>query len=294
MSEKDESSFDQSKPFMMVVEDDSIFRNLICKELKRHGHTVRGVQNGLLAKTVFDLNPKNISLVISDLKMAEYDGVSLLKHVRNSSQVPFIVMTGFLEILDRAKAQELGANGFVPKPFRALELIEIIDRCLKPEPNAVAELEEKPQPKYCALHISEFISASVLLSDIFVRMPGGKYIRVARSGETVPVERLRKYQDKHVDYLYVSGEDFSRYVEFNIKLTSLATKAKAVSKEAKAKLIKHTSELIMAKCFVTEVDSQDSSSRRKRIFPVLGPASLKPNTTPAACGNCWRPGSFAE
>lgn len=271
MSEKSDSSLDYSKPFLLVVEDDNVFRELLCKSLKLQGHIVRGVPNGLVAKTVFDLNQEKVRLIISDLRMPEFDGVELLKHVRSRSSVPFLVMTGFSEILDSEESLKLGANDFVPKPFRGEELKEIIERCLNPKPSKpeAAEEEEKPEPRYCSIHISEFLSATVLQSDIYVKMAGEKYIRVAYKGDTVPVERLRKYQDRKVDYLYVSIADFSKYVEFSLKLTSVATKNSKISKQTKAKLIKHTSEVMLAQCFLSEIESEQVQPAVRLVLDTM-------------------------
>ncbi|HEX4923150.1 MAG TPA: HD domain-containing phosphohydrolase [Bdellovibrionales bacterium] len=71
-----------------------------------------------------------------------------------------------------------------------------------------------------AIPVKEFISASKLTADIFVRL-GDRFVQIARAGDTVAVERLMVYESKKVDYLYVRKSDYSTYVDKNLAIAGV-------------------------------------------------------------------------
>lgn len=252
------SSFVQSSKMVLLVEDDVNLRSLLSMTLTAQGFIVREAENGLVARTIFDIIGDKLSLVISDVRLPELDGVLLLSHIRKSSWVPFILMTGFSELIESKQAYELGANEFLTKPFGKQPFLEAIDAALNPEPKQSAGSQPKSAndpAKYCAIDINEFITSTKLLSDIYVKVGEKKYIKVAYEGDILPVERLMTYRDKKVDVLYVTLDDFSRYVDFNIKLTKAALSQKSFANEKKAHLLRHTAQSVIKECFEGQLDA---------------------------------------
>ncbi len=72
-----------------------------------------------------------------------------------------------------------------------------------------------------SIPIKDFISASKLPVDIFVKLPSGRYVQVAKSGEAVSVERLLNYESKNVDSLFVRKLDYSSYVDQNLVIAGI-------------------------------------------------------------------------
>jgi putative nucleotidyltransferase with HDIG domain len=85
--------------------------------------------------------------------------------------------------------------------------------------------------------IQEFISASKLPVDIFIRMVSGRYIQVAKSGDTVDLGRLRNYESKHVDKLYVRKVDYSSYVDQNLVIAGITVTRADLDSRTKANFI---------------------------------------------------------
>lgn len=238
-----------AKGAVMVVEDDHVFRSLIAKNLERRGLTVREAENGLIAKTIFDIDPSKFCLIISDVRMPEMDGVALLKYIRAKSEIPFIVMTGFSELIEAKNAYDLGANEFLPKPVKSDALLEAIVRCFNPKPRETkSETAPAKNEDYCQIHVDEFVSTTHLRSDIFLKL-GDRFIKVAHIGEAVPLDRLKKYQASNVEYLFVRLEDFRNYVNFSIQVSNVISQSNTMGKEAKLKVLKHTAEVITESCF---------------------------------------------
>lgn len=257
-----------SNKFALLVEDDAIFRRLLSKKLAAAGFHVREAENGLVAKTIFDLSPQTFSLVITDVKMPELDGVQLLSHLRKSSKIPVVMMTGFSEILESQAAHDLGANGFLPKPFKADTLLQVVEEAM--DPNSKSETAEEPViSKFCQIHISEFISSSHLVSDLYVKLSDAKYVKVAHKGDSIPVERLKVYQERNVDFLFVTLEDFSQYVQFNIQVSKVAMKSNKLSKELKLKLLQNTTGTIVEKCFIAEIDHSSLVPAKQMLESTL-------------------------
>ena len=251
---------------ILVVEDDAVFRRLITRTLKTQGYQTREAENGMIAKTMFTLGEDQFCLILSDVKMPTMDGLTLLRDIRAVSKVPFILMTGFSEILEAQRAGQEGANGFLPKPFRADSLFSTIETALNPQ--TLNQGSGAPLT-FCQIHIAEFVSRSHLVSDLYVRLGEHRYVKVAHKGDEVPVDRLKVYEEKKVDYVYVTSEDFASYVNFNIHVTQKALDSSKISKPTKIKLLKHATESIIEQCYVDGVEESALRPAQKFIEDTL-------------------------
>lgn len=256
---------------VMVVEDDESFRGLLGQIFESQGYEVRLAENGLVAKTIFDLNQGAFDLVFTDVKMPEMDGIALLKHIReSSSKVKVIVATGFSEVLEAQQAFTLGAHGFLPKPFRIAELLKTLDAVFSPvAENKRGEVISNDELAYCKIHVDEFNTSSKLISDIYIRLGENKFIKVAHEGTEVPIGRVKTYKDKNVVYFYVRVEDFGKYVGLHLKIAKHVNAMPQISREQKLKLFKHTSEIMVNQVFVEGLDKADVSAAQDLISNTL-------------------------
>lgn len=81
---------------VLIVDDEITFQLTLCDGLKVYDKDFRvlNAENGKKAKEVLDTLP--VDLVVTDLKMAEMDGLELLAYMRkNNPYIPVIVMTAF-------------------------------------------------------------------------------------------------------------------------------------------------------------------------------------------------------
>lgn len=252
-------ALDEVKPFeqhlsVLLVEDDEIFRKNIALILKSLNHSVREAENGLVGKTIFDLNPQAFDLVISDVKMPELDGIGLLRHIRGiNSSVKYIMMTGFTELVEAKQAYEIGANEFLAKPFRLNSLKDTIAACFQPKPKP-AELPKPEEPKYCRIPVEEFITASKLATDIYVRLSKTKYIKIAHAGDVVPVERLKTYMEKKIDAFYVLPGEMRKLIGLTATVSKIAKENASFSKGKRLKLFAQTASLIAQTCYFDGMD----------------------------------------
>lgn len=73
----------------------------------------------------------NLDVVIADLKMPGLDGISLLKAVKNTEDIPVIIITAFGTIESAEEAMHHGAFDFITKPFKKEQILFTLDKALK-------------------------------------------------------------------------------------------------------------------------------------------------------------------
>ena len=106
---------------ILVVEDQRELYESIESLLMLENYQVEHAENGKVACEHISKN--DYDLILSDIRMPVMDGIELLKWCKKNCKIPFVVMTGFSNVLSTNQAKELGANGFIPKPFTADDLL---------------------------------------------------------------------------------------------------------------------------------------------------------------------------
>jgi len=115
---------------ILIVDDSQESRDLCQRVLRKEGYEVQTVDNG--RRALVELKATRFNLIITDLKMPEMDGLSLLKKAKEIYPKIFvIVMTGYPDEESKAKAIELGASGYLVKPLDVSELVRAVKSCLK-------------------------------------------------------------------------------------------------------------------------------------------------------------------
>ncbi|MBU5590412.1 response regulator transcription factor [Clostridium sp. MSJ-4] len=114
---------------ILIAEDEQDIRDLIELHLIKEGYNVFKAENGLEALDIFKNNP--IDLAILDVMMPKLDGFSLLKNIRENSEIPVIFLTARDEDTDKVLGLGLGADDYMTKPFSPLELIARIQAQLR-------------------------------------------------------------------------------------------------------------------------------------------------------------------
>jgi putative nucleotidyltransferase with HDIG domain len=136
------------------------------------------------------------------------------------------------------------------------ELLAAVEKVFKPKESASATLEED-EFSFCKIHVDEFTSASCLPSDIYIRLTDNKFIKVAREGAEIHLQRIQTYKEKRVEYFYVHVKDFQKYAGFTLRLARAVGSSEKISREQKLKLFRHTSEILLNQAFVTDLRPQD-------------------------------------
>jgi len=114
---------------ILVVDDDASIRDLINDYLVENGYRVSCAANGTEMHVV--IQSDTVDLIVLDVKMPGDDGFSLARMVRQTSDVPIIMLTGQSHEVDRVLGLELGADDYLTKPFSPRELLARIKAVLR-------------------------------------------------------------------------------------------------------------------------------------------------------------------
>jgi DNA-binding response OmpR family regulator len=116
----------------LLIEDNADVAYLLQHMLQRDGYAVQTLGNGRDAQK-YIAESKATDVVILDLMLPYIDGYELLTQIRESAswrRVPVVVLSGKVSERDIVRAIELGADDFVTKPYKPLELSARIRRCI--------------------------------------------------------------------------------------------------------------------------------------------------------------------
>ncbi|HRQ65358.1 MAG TPA: sigma-54 dependent transcriptional regulator [Xanthomonadaceae bacterium] len=116
---------------ILLVEDDAAQRSLVAGVLRAEQHQVTAVDSETAAMTA--LARSLPSLVISDFKLAEGDGLSLLRSLRklHGDAVAFVMVTAYGSIGHAVEAIRAGADDYLAKPFEREALLLAVDKALR-------------------------------------------------------------------------------------------------------------------------------------------------------------------
>ena len=115
---------------ILIVEDDLAFGTMIKTWLGKKGFEVeKATSVGAAVKILQDA--PTIDLILSDLRLPDHDGLTLLQWLRkHQMETPFIVMTSYAEVQNAVLAMKSGATDYVAKPFHPDILLEKIQDAL--------------------------------------------------------------------------------------------------------------------------------------------------------------------
>jgi excisionase family DNA binding protein len=106
---------------IFVVDDNPIICSLFKETLERHGHKVTVCSNSRDAlETMLD---NQLDLIFLDIKMPELDGAELFCLIRQISNVPVAIITGYPDSDLMEKAMECGPFLVMKKPFDSVDII---------------------------------------------------------------------------------------------------------------------------------------------------------------------------
>ena len=119
----------ETTPHILVVDDHRDIRDLLARYLTKHGLRVTTAADGVELKRV--LKASAVDMVVLDIMMPGEDGLSLCRHLRETSGIPVILLTAMAEDTDRVVGLEIGADDYVTKPFNPRELLARIKAVLR-------------------------------------------------------------------------------------------------------------------------------------------------------------------
>ena len=114
---------------ILMVDDDKEIADLVEIHLKGEGYQVYKAYNGKEALEIFDA--EEIDLAILDIMMPGMDGNEVCAKIRQTSTIPIIMLSAKDSESDKVSGLVNGADDYVTKPFRPLELLARVNSQLR-------------------------------------------------------------------------------------------------------------------------------------------------------------------
>jgi DNA-binding response OmpR family regulator len=114
---------------ILVIDDDVKLNELLRDYLKKFGFTVSTETHPEKALAI--LKNRTPDLIILDIMLPGMDGFEVCRKIRQSYDIPIIMLTARGEVEDRIVGLELGADDYMPKPFEPRELVARIQSVLR-------------------------------------------------------------------------------------------------------------------------------------------------------------------
>ena len=115
---------------VLIVEDEKVLRESLAELLGEEGHEVIQAPDG---KAAYELIlQRSVDLVLSDIRMPEMDGLTLLGHLQKvAPQTPVIMITAFGTVESAVAAMRAGAYDYLLKPVQFDDVLLKVQRALQ-------------------------------------------------------------------------------------------------------------------------------------------------------------------
>ncbi len=110
-----------TSPLVLIVEDDPKTSNLLKVYLEREGFQTRAAADG--AQAVDIAQRASPALIVLDLMIPKLDGLEVCRRIRQTSDVPILMLTARVEEVDKLVGLSIGADDYVTKPFSPREVV---------------------------------------------------------------------------------------------------------------------------------------------------------------------------
>ena len=152
---KEQTGYDSSKHTILLVEDSEEMRDYLADELAEK-YNVFAAANGADAMDI--IKNEKVDLVVSDIMMPIMDGCELCNHIKSDSDlshVPVILLTAAIGVEKRIETLEIGADGYIEKPFPIELLMSTISNLFKNREISYKQFMNKPLTHYNSVTASK-------------------------------------------------------------------------------------------------------------------------------------------
>lgn len=128
---------------ILLVEDEASLANFVSEELRFEGYEVLQATDGEQALEIYEQNQENITMLLLDWMLPKYDGITVARRIRRTSQVPIIMMTARDQVTDKIIGLDAGTDDYITKPFDIEELLARI-RVIIRRKEQLQKLQQQP------------------------------------------------------------------------------------------------------------------------------------------------------
>ena len=106
---------------ILIVDDEPPIREVLVYNLKKEGYNVIEAEDGVTAVNI--ATEQRPDLILLDIMLPKLDGLSVCKRIKNTYNVPILMLTAKDSEIDKILGLELGADDYITKPFSVRELV---------------------------------------------------------------------------------------------------------------------------------------------------------------------------
>jgi excisionase family DNA binding protein len=129
---------------VLVVDDEASVRELLERILAVAEYEVEAVPDGPAA--IARLRAASVDLVVTDLNMPGIGGLDVAREAKRLwPAIKVVVITGYPSLLSAIDAVNIGVDGYLTKPFRAIDLLMAATRAFEPESVPARSFQDNPQ-----------------------------------------------------------------------------------------------------------------------------------------------------
>ena len=140
-----EEELDRDQKTILIVDDEQPIREILVYNLKKEGYNTIEASDGVTAVNIaLEQYP---DLILLDIMLPKMDGLSVCKRVKNSYNVPILMLTAKDSEIDKILGLELGADDYITKPFSVRELIARVKANLRKVENISMQRMENEYSK---------------------------------------------------------------------------------------------------------------------------------------------------
>ena len=125
----EEELMDKDKKTILIVDDEQHIVDILVYNLEKEGYNTLQANDGITAVDI--ALEKMPDLILLDIMLPKMDGLAVCKKIRNTLNVPILMLTAKDEEIDKILGLELGADDYVTKPFSVRELMARIKANLR-------------------------------------------------------------------------------------------------------------------------------------------------------------------
>jgi len=119
----------QDKKTILIVDDEKPIVDILVYNLEKEGYNTLEANDGVSAVEI--ATNQKPDLILLDIMLPKMDGLTVCKQIRNSLNVPILMLTAKDEEIDKILGLELGADDYITKPFSVRELMARIKANLR-------------------------------------------------------------------------------------------------------------------------------------------------------------------
>lgn len=157
---------------VLIVDDEELIRDMISQYLAKDGYKSDKAQDGVEALDL--LRNNEYSLVILDIMMPNMDGWDTCKAIRETSDIPIIMLTAKGEEYDKLLGFELGIDDYIVKPFSLKELSARVKAVIKRYQATNNKIKNQNKFTYRDLSVN-FDSRDVFIEDQHIKLTPKEY-----------------------------------------------------------------------------------------------------------------------